>query len=99
MHSITYIHFEILIFGIHVKQVKTLCHMQEWLLLFWPFELSPLIEFYRGQLVRFITFIFFEIFGCYFIDILHVSDQDGVSSLRVIAPPCCTFELSPLNLL
>ena len=52
-----------MIFGIHVDQVKTVCHMQEWLLPFADIlRLSPLNELYRGKLVRFIMFIPFEIF-------------------------------------
>ena len=50
----------------HVRMVAPLC---------WPFELSPLNEFYRGQLVRFITLIHFEIFRWYFVDICIWSRQ------------------------
>ena len=51
-----------MIFGIHIYLTKSVCHMQEWLLSFLTFELSPLNEFYRGKRVRFIMLIPFEIF-------------------------------------
>ena len=61
----------------HVRMVAPLC---------WPFELSPLNEFYRGQLVRFITLIHFEIFRWYFVDICiwsrrYVVFKNGCSPL------------------
>ena len=47
----------------YIYQVKTACHIQEWLLPLAAFgELSPLNEFYRGKLVRSITLILFVIF-------------------------------------
>ena len=52
-------------FCIHVYQVKTLCHVQEWLLSHSGlFELSSFNKFYRGKLVGSIMLLPFEIFLC-----------------------------------
>ena len=61
------------------------------------FELSPLNELYRGKFVRSITLIPFEMFDDNWYT--YISGQEAVSRARMVAPPCCPFELSPLNLL
>ena len=41
-----------MIFGIHICQVKTICHMQKWLLTpCYTIVLYPLNELFRGKLV------------------------------------------------
>ena len=52
-----------MIFGIHKYQVKTVCHVQEWLLSFAALLLSPLNELYSGKLVLSIILESFEIVG------------------------------------
>ena len=52
-----------------------------------PIELSPFIEFYRRKLVYTLW------------DILMILVRHIYISLRMVAPPCCPFELFPLNLL
>ena len=57
MHSITYtLSDNLMIFGIHIYQAKTVCHVHEWLLPLQPIDLK------RGKLVDSITHLPFEIF-------------------------------------
>ena len=51
-----------MIFGIHIYQVKIVCHFNTVAPPCCPLELSLLNELYRGKLVRSITLIPFEIF-------------------------------------
>ena len=47
----------------------------------WPFELSPLNEFYRGKLVHSITLRYFNDIWC-----KYISGEDGVSHTRGLLP-------------
>ena len=51
-----------MIFGRHVNQVKTVCHVENGSSSLLAFELLPLNEFYRRKLVRSITLLPFEVF-------------------------------------
>ena len=97
VHLITLIPFEI--FGMHVMYIRSRLNVEckncsSPLL---HFELSPLNQLNRGKFVRSITLIPFEMFDdkCY----TYISGPEAVSRARMVAPPCCPFELSPLNLL
>ena len=50
------------IFGIHVYQIKTVTHVRMVAPLYWSFELPPFNDFYREKLVCFIKIITFDIF-------------------------------------
>ena len=61
----------------------------------WPFELTPLNEFYRGSMCY--QYLLYPL--RYFDDIWYtcISGQDGVSRSRMVALLCLAFELSFLN--
>ena len=78
-----------MIFGINVYHVKTVCHMQEWLL-----SLADLLSYLPGM-----NFIRESLCAQYLYTLrcfddnwlTYISGQEGVSRERMVAPPCCSL--------